>query len=106
LIAIFHLFSFTRTKVAIEIISVGVYLERYKNGEYKAVWSELTALGNGILKPDIYGDAVTVARETMKRVRYNVELLYKRLIELKYEFQMPEIAFVKANLTSKSLKRV
>ncbi len=62
------------------------YLERYNSGEYKTVWKELIELKDGILDPDIYDDADEVARTTMKRVRYNVEMLYDKLIELKYDY--------------------
>lgn len=62
------------------------YLERYKSGEYKEVWKELIELKDGILEPDIYDDAAEVARTTMKRVRYNVEMLYDKLIELKFDY--------------------
>ncbi len=72
------------------------YLERYNSGEYKAVWKELIELKDGILEPDIYDDATQVARTTMKRVRYNVEMLYDKLIELKYEFAYPKTAFIRA----------
>lgn len=62
------------------------YLERYKSGEYKEVWKELIELKDGILEPDIYDDATEVARTTMKRVRYNVEMLHDKLIELKFDY--------------------
>lgn len=71
------------------------YLERYKNGEYIAVWQELTTLNKGILEADIYEDAEAVARETMQRVRYNVELLHSRLLDLNYRFIEPESAYKK-----------
>jgi hypothetical protein len=75
---------------------MGIYLERYQSGEYKQVWDDLILFGNDVLKPDIYDDAAAVARETMKRVRHNVELLYERLIKLNYVFTKPEYTFRKA----------
>jgi hypothetical protein len=75
---------------------MGIYLERYQSGEYKQVWDDLILLDKAVLEPDVYEDAATVARETMKRVRHNVELLYERLIELKYKFEAPEYAFREA----------
>lgn len=70
------------------------YLERYRNGEYEAVWAELTALGDAVRDEDVYADAVAVADETMSRARLNVETLVSRLTSLGYNFVHPEQTFV------------
>jgi hypothetical protein len=70
------------------------YLERYQNGEYEAVWAELVALGEQVRQGPTLADAQAVARETMRRVRANVETLYGRLKAMGYEFQFPERAFL------------
>ena len=67
------------------------FLSRYENGEYTEVWAELLALGAQIREEPLYSDALAVARETMRRVRYNIELLLPRLTELGYQFGSPDI---------------
>jgi len=54
---------------------MATYLERYLNGEYEQVWSELIALGEQVRQEPIYSDAYAVAEEAMRRVRVNIELL-------------------------------
>jgi len=70
------------------------YLERYRAGEHVAVWSELAALGADVRREPVYSDARAVARETMTRVRHNVELLAARLRALGYRFIRPDEAVV------------
>lgn len=65
------------------------YLERYHDGDCSRVWAELLSLGGAIREPELIEDASAVARETMIRARYNVELLVSRLRELKYRFVYP-----------------
>ncbi len=62
------------------------YLERYLAGEYEPVWAELVALGGRVCEEPLYTEARAVARETMRRVRHNVELLIPRLRALGYRF--------------------
>jgi len=62
------------------------YLERYRSGEHEAVWAELTALGPSVREAPLFADAHAVARETMTRVRANVETLVDRLRTLGYRF--------------------
>jgi hypothetical protein len=62
------------------------YLERYRAGEHEAVWKELTALGPRVFEAPVHEDALSVARETMRRVRHNVELLIERLEARGYRF--------------------
>ncbi|HEY7357273.1 MAG TPA: hypothetical protein VH590_12430 [Ktedonobacterales bacterium] len=62
------------------------FLSRYERGEHEQVWAELLALDAQIREEPLYSDALAVAHETMRRVRYNIELLIPRLIELGYRF--------------------
>lgn len=62
------------------------YLERYLAGEYEQVWVELEALGEAVREEPLYGDALAVARETMRRVRENLEVLIPRLVTVGYQF--------------------
>ena len=65
------------------------YLDRYRAGEHVAVWRELAALGPAVRDQPTYDDARAVARETMTRVRHNVELLVARLQALDFRFVEP-----------------
>lgn len=62
------------------------YLERYISGEHEQVWAELQALGAAVREEPLYTDALAVARETMRRVRHNIETLIPRLEALGYTF--------------------
>jgi hypothetical protein len=62
------------------------YLQRYLDGEYEPVWDELVGLGERVGAEPVYLDALAVARETMRRVRHNVERLIPRLQGLGYVF--------------------
>jgi hypothetical protein len=55
------------------------YVERYLNGEYEQVWEELIQLGDAVRQELLYSDALAVARNMMRRVRKNIELLIARL---------------------------
>src|SRR5262249_29138310 len=62
------------------------YLERYLHGEHEPVWAELVALGELDTAGPLAMDASAVARETMRRVRHNLDLLIPRLRALGYTF--------------------
>lgn len=69
------------------------WLERYCQGEYEQVWTELLALGEQVQRSGpfsaesfFYAEALEVARETMRRARYNIELLVTRLPRSGYQF--------------------
>ena len=64
----------------------GSLLRRYQAGEHVAVWSEMIALGAAVREPPHFDDAWSVARETMKRARRNVETIIQRLDGLGYAF--------------------
>jgi hypothetical protein len=70
------------------------YLERYIEGEHRAVWAELAAYGGKVRQEPIMAEALLVARETMRRARENVELLVPRLEVLGYRFSHPKYTFV------------
>jgi len=75
------------------IRAMPTYPERYKNGEYEQVWAELVALGGQVRHEPLYSDALAVAHETMRRAKYNVEILYGRLKSHDYKCAFPEQAF-------------
>ena len=62
------------------------YLERYHNGEYEQVWSDLQALGPAVCQEPHYSLAREVAGETMRRVRRNCERIVSRLRFAGYVF--------------------
>ncbi len=62
------------------------FLNRYLHGEYKRVWDELYAQGEAIYEEPLLEDAVAVAKETMLRVRTNIERLTARLYSIGYIF--------------------
>jgi len=69
------------------------YIERYRKGEYVQVWSDLFALGEQVSQEPLLYQAVAVSRETMKRVRYNIQLLIPRLSKIGFRFENPQSAF-------------
>ncbi len=63
------------------------FLEHYLAGQHQSVWDELIALGDAVCEEPLRSDAWAVACETMRRVRFNVELLVPRLTALGWEFR-------------------
>jgi hypothetical protein len=61
-------------------------IERYKNGETIEVYQHIYALGDKAFEPDIFQDVKSVLSETFKRVKYNLEVIYKALVEMNYRF--------------------
>lgn len=74
----------------------GPWLTRYRAGDCVAVWRELCALGHDVRRPDVLGDAVDVALETMQRVRIGVEQVHRRLVAQGYSFADPDAAVLPA----------
>ncbi len=69
------------------------FLYRYLIGEHKSVWKELQALGEIVEQP-LRTDALAVARETIRRVKLNLEMIVERLKKLGFEFSEPEQVLV------------
>ena len=59
------------------------YLDRYLNGDFEGVWSDLQSLGPAALN---HPEAEAVAVETMRRVRRNCQSLVARLTSHGYDF--------------------
>jgi hypothetical protein len=72
------------------------YLDRYLAGQREAVWDELIGLGDRVQRGPLLLDARAVCREVVGRARYNIELLFNRLVKLGYQFADPKSAFVPA----------
>jgi hypothetical protein len=62
------------------------WLERYRAGDHVQVWTEMTSLGPDVRRDHSWADAAEVTRETMSRVRTNVERLLELLPPKGYEF--------------------
>lgn len=65
---------------------MSTYFARFWAGDCEEVWNELRGLGERVREEPIYSDALGVARETMRRVRSNIELLIPRLERVGYRF--------------------
>ncbi|MGG5817753.1 hypothetical protein [Falsiroseomonas sp. HW251] len=63
---------------------------RYEAGEHEAVWAEMVACGPRIREAPFAAPAEAVARETMRRVRRNIEILLPRLAAAGYVFGLPD----------------
>ena len=60
--------------------------ERYWAGDCEQVWADLVKYGPAVRDDPLLPEALAVARETMGRVRHNVELVVQRLDTLGYQF--------------------
>lgn len=65
---------------------MGRFLDRYRQGEQKQVWDELLAQGEAVRQEPLLTDVSAVVRETMQRVRHNIEVLIPRLRTFGYQF--------------------
>jgi hypothetical protein len=75
------------TKAEIEAaIDPATLLSRYVTGDCQPVWRDLVLLGDAILRPPFRKPAGAVARETMRRVRRNLETIIGRLEAMYYRF--------------------
>ncbi|MDX2141354.1 MAG: hypothetical protein SF123_24930 [Chloroflexota bacterium] len=80
-----------------EISLMGIamsFLSRYRDGEEEAVWDDMVSLGSSIQNDAYREDAWSVVRETMLRVKHNVEILHQQLLLLDYRFVTPAGAYV------------
>jgi len=62
------------------------FIVRYLQGEYQEVWDELLLQGSSVKQEPLFSDAMAVARETMRRVKQNIEILIPRLVSIGYRF--------------------
>lgn len=69
------------------------YFDRYMAGEFETVWHEICQLGQEAFEKGVFADASAVLRETMKRVRYNVDVIHQRLLSMGYKFYGDPLTF-------------
>jgi hypothetical protein len=65
------------------------WLDRYVAGEHAAVWAEMVSVGPQVRAKPFAAPAWSVAQETMRRARHNVEHIIRRLDALNYRFIEP-----------------
>ena len=64
--------------------------DRYQSGDRQGVWDELHSVGARVRDPEVYGDAMAVAQETVRRARANFETIIQRLDAMGYRFEDEE----------------
>jgi hypothetical protein len=62
------------------------HLERYLNGEQRAVWHDIGARHEATLDATTREDIHAVTLETMRRVKHNLELIARRLEAMGFQF--------------------
>ncbi|WP_126552247.1 hypothetical protein [Dictyobacter kobayashii] len=62
------------------------YLERYQEGQHRAVWDELVQLGPAVFDDQLHAEALAVTRAMMRRVRVNIETLIAKLLQCGFVF--------------------
>lgn len=63
------------------------FYERYLNGETEQVYEDIYKLGKEAFLPNNLSDIEKVLTETFERVAYNLDIIYKELIEINYLFK-------------------
>jgi hypothetical protein len=71
---------------AIEGIAATRWISRYQAGECQKVWAEMVSLGPDVRSTPYLEPAWSVAHETMRRARRNVETIVQRLDQIGYTF--------------------
>lgn len=66
------------------------WASRYRSGDHVAVWDDLRAFGSSGVPENLREDAEDVARETMRRVASNVDVLVDQLSSAGYAFAHPD----------------
>ncbi|WP_343615111.1 hypothetical protein [Flavobacterium sp.] len=63
------------------------FYQRYLNGETKQVYDEIYKLGQDAFLPNNIIDIEKVLTETFERVAYNLDIIYKELVNINYLFK-------------------
>lgn len=73
--------------------AAGTWIDRYRAGEHRAVWQEMTGAGPALRdNREGWDDATAVVRETLRRVRDNITLLHGTLTSAGYRFARGDLA--------------
>ena len=76
------------------------FLDRYQQGEYESVWTDMLRYGVNIRQEPLLSDALSVVYETFVRARENLDRIMLRLRSIQYNFEYPEHAFVPAQVNA------
>jgi hypothetical protein len=63
------------------------FYDRYINGESEAVYEEIRKLGADAFLPSHFADIEKVLDETFRRVAFNLDIIYKELLQINYLFK-------------------
>ncbi|QLC66983.1 hypothetical protein LPB248_11950 [Flavobacterium sp. LPB0248] len=63
------------------------FYQRYLNGETKEVYEDIYKLGSDAFLPNIFSDIEKVMTETFERTAYNLNIIYKELVNINYLFK-------------------
>jgi hypothetical protein len=63
------------------------FISRYQTGETITVYTDIEALGSKAFSPAHYTDVQEVLQETFRRVAYNLDIIYKELVKIGYNFR-------------------
>jgi hypothetical protein len=67
--------------------SMGItFLERYKNGETRTVYDDIMSLQTGYISQEQRLDILSVLNESCNRVAHNLNIIYKELLAIDYNF--------------------
>jgi hypothetical protein len=79
------------TAKGFQVIPMIRYFDRYQAGQHVVVWQDLISLGCAVRDEPLLSDATAVCEEIIRRAEFNLRLLHHRLLELGYEFAVPEV---------------
>lgn len=78
--------------IFIQIRFMPTLLEKYINGEYEEVYDEIYSLEQDAFLPENFTQIDLVLKETFRRVAYNLDIIYKELKNINYQFVPANIA--------------
>jgi len=62
------------------------FYERYISGETESVYADIEKLGGEAFSPRYYTDIEKVLTETFHRIKFNLDIIYKALVDINYVF--------------------
>ncbi len=79
---------------------MGLYLNRYMDGDCEGVWHELIGLGNAALRQPFLDEAIAISEEIVRRIIHNAGIVGQYLVDAGYEFETPGPFVVPADCTT------
>lgn len=62
------------------------FLERYRNGETRTVYNDITSLQGKAFRVEYYSDILNVLNESCNRITYNLNIIFNELSAIGYNF--------------------